>query len=585
MWKKEPWTYRFDTHPNDAKHRLIGRCEQVIVDGRLLTQVDRLDEMPPGSFFADTDHQILYVRLASDRDPNQASVEASVRAVCFGPGWGGERRDYITVRGLIIRHAANMAQRGALFAQGDHWTIEDCVVEHTNGTGVSFHGDYAALRRVSSRHNGQQGLSGDGRHFVLEEVALEHNNVKGFDKDWEGGGMKIAVARDGVVRRCRAVANNGVGLWFDIDVRNVVVEHCFCSENAGHGIFVEISGGFTIRNNLCIGNGTDDAWGQAGIAIGESDHTTIENNTCVLNPTGITLREIGPREFRGIDRERVSYHVHDVTVRRNVCALNRRYQIGLWWDNPFFGPHPTPSVGAKGIPLDPVEANLRFDENCYWMEGMQQLALWGCPWRKGHLTYSDLAAWQTARGQDAHSLAANPQFVTPSKGDWSLAAREPREETGSRPLRGDHRYHKQKRKDPMNRNVKREVDRTMKTQHGLRWTLPVIVAASLLGTPTVRATGATLSLVQDGNPVYAVVVPDGDDAVAMSAATMLAGTVEKPPAAIGYRASDRVAPRPQGFHRQDARRREGRAESGGDAGDRLCAQGGGRQPFPGGQRS
>ena len=112
MWKKEPWMYRFDTHPNDAKHRLIGRCEQVIVDGRLLNQVDRLDQMPSGSFFADTDHQILYVRLASDRDPNQASVEASVRAVCFGPGWGGERRDYITVRGLIIRHAANMAQRG-----------------------------------------------------------------------------------------------------------------------------------------------------------------------------------------------------------------------------------------------------------------------------------------------------------------------------------------------------------------------------------------------------------------------------------------------------------------------------------------
>ena len=431
VWKKEPWTYRFDTHPNDAKHRLIGRCEQVIVDGRLLNQVDRLDQMPSGSFFADTDHQILYVRLASDRDPNQASVEASVRAVCFGPGWGGERRDYITVRGLIIRHAANMAQRGALFAQGDHWTIEDCVVEHTNGTGVSFHGDYAALRRVSSRHNGQQGLSGDGRHFVLEEVALEHNNVKGFDKDWEGGGMKIAVARDGVVRRCRAVANNGVGLWFDIDVRDVVVEHCFCSENAGHGIFVEISGGFTIRNNLCIGNGTDDAWGQAGIAIGESDHTTIENNTCVLNPTGITLREIGPREFRGIDRERVSYHVHDVTVRRNVCALNRRYQIGLWWDNPFFGPHPTPSVGAKGIPLDPVEANLRFDENCYWMEGTQQLALWGCPWRKGHLTYSDLAAWQTARGQDAHSLAANPQFVNPSQGDWSLQPESPARKLGA----------------------------------------------------------------------------------------------------------------------------------------------------------
>jgi parallel beta-helix repeat protein len=431
VWKKEPWTYSFATHPNDARHRLIGRCEQVIVDGRLLAQVDRLDRMPPGSFFADTENKVLYVRLAGDRDPNQTVVEASVRPVCFGPGWGRARRDYITARGLVIRHAANMAQRGALFAQGDHWTIEDCVVEYSNGSGVSFHGDHATLRRVSSRYNGQQGLGASGRHFVLEEVALEHNNVKGYDKDWEGGGMKIAVARDGVVRRCRAVANNGVGLWFDIDVRDVVVEDCFCSKNAGHGIFVEISGGFTVRNNLCVGNGTDDHWGQAGIAVGESDHVTIENNTCVLNPTGITLREIGPRQFRGIDRKQVSYHVHDVTVRRNVCALNRRYQIGLWWDNPFFGPHPTPSVGSKGTPLDPARANLRFDDNCYWTEGKQQLALWGCPWRSGHLKYADLAGWQAARGQDAHSLTADPQFVAPSKGDWRLRPESPARKLGA----------------------------------------------------------------------------------------------------------------------------------------------------------
>jgi hypothetical protein len=32
VWKKEPWPHRFETHPNDAKHRPIGRCEQVIVD-------------------------------------------------------------------------------------------------------------------------------------------------------------------------------------------------------------------------------------------------------------------------------------------------------------------------------------------------------------------------------------------------------------------------------------------------------------------------------------------------------------------------------------------------------------------------
>jgi hypothetical protein len=65
------------------------------------------------------------------------------------------------------------------------------------------------------------------------------------------------------------------------------------------------------------------------------------------------------------------------------------------------------------------------------MEGTQQLALWGCPWRKGHLTYSNLAAWQTAHDQDAHSLAANPQFVNPSQGDWSLQPGSPATKLGA----------------------------------------------------------------------------------------------------------------------------------------------------------
>ncbi len=112
IWKKEPWTHRFPTHPNDSRHRLVGRCEQVIVDGRLLAQAEGSESMAPGSFFADPGRKTLLVRLPRDRDPNQATVEASVRSVCFGSGWGGAVRDFIIVRGITVRFAANTAQRG-----------------------------------------------------------------------------------------------------------------------------------------------------------------------------------------------------------------------------------------------------------------------------------------------------------------------------------------------------------------------------------------------------------------------------------------------------------------------------------------
>jgi len=423
IWKKEPWPFQFPTHPNNERHRLIGRCEQLIVDGTLLEQVSTREDLVAGSFCADTKADVLYVWLPDGANPNERTVEASVRPMCFGISRGREAKHHVCVRGIIFRYAANTAQRGVLLIRGDNWLVEDCTAEWTNGTGICFRGDNITLRRVRSHHNGQQGMSGSGRDFLLEEVVLDHNNTKDFDKDWEAGGIKITHARNGVVRRCRSVANNGNAFWFDIDVRDVVVERCFCKNNAGHGIYVEISGGFQIRDNLCVHNGTDDKWGYGGISIAESDHCTIEQNTCVLNLAGISIREQGPRAFPGMDGAEVTYRVHDVTIRRNICALNTKYQFGLWWDNVFFGPHP--SGGPEGTPFDPDTCNIRLDHNLYWKEGKQRLALWGCPWRSNHSKYDDLVAWQHERGQDTGSLLADPLFVAPKAGDWRIRSDSP----------------------------------------------------------------------------------------------------------------------------------------------------------------
>jgi hypothetical protein len=139
----------------------------------------------------------------------------------------------------------------------------------------------------------------------------------------------------------------------------------------------------------------------------------------------ISLREQGPRTCRSVDGGQATYHVHDVTVRRNICALNSRYQVGLWWDNSFFGPHPSASRGSLGTAYDPDQQNIRFDENVYWAEGKQAYALWGCPWRPKHKPYADFAAWRTERNQDGQSLAANPQFLSPDNGDWRLQPESP----------------------------------------------------------------------------------------------------------------------------------------------------------------
>ena len=107
----------------------------------------------------------------------------------------------------------------------------------------------------------------------------------------------------------------------------------------------------------------------------------------------------------------VSYHVHDLTIRNNVCALNTKYQIGFWYDNPFFGPHPSPEQDAHREAYDPDKMSIRMDHNRYcWKEG-QHLALFGVPWRTKHKKYDDLAGWQKDRGQDLHSVVVDPEFI------------------------------------------------------------------------------------------------------------------------------------------------------------------------------
>ena len=38
-------TYHVATHPNDQRHRLVGRCELLIVDGQVLKQVELREQL------------------------------------------------------------------------------------------------------------------------------------------------------------------------------------------------------------------------------------------------------------------------------------------------------------------------------------------------------------------------------------------------------------------------------------------------------------------------------------------------------------------------------------------------------------
>jgi len=128
------WPHKFitwnrsHTHPDDDYHRLIGRCEQVFVNGYALRQVLEREKLAHGTFYVDLDGERLYIRSYDNQDVSgkKMAVEASVRDTILAV-----KGNYIVIKGIRFRYAANRAQHGAVEFSGNHITVEDCIFEYT----------------------------------------------------------------------------------------------------------------------------------------------------------------------------------------------------------------------------------------------------------------------------------------------------------------------------------------------------------------------------------------------------------------------------------------------------------------------
>lgn len=446
------WPHRFIgwnrsmTHPDDEYHRIIGRCEQVAVNGYLLRQVLSAGQLAPGAFFVDVTNQTLLVWDTGSRDLNKTPVEASVRQEVLRV-----EGDHVQWRGLRFRYAANMAQHGAVVLAGRHDMMEDCAVEAMNAGGATFTGEDAVVRRCVFRDNGQMGFGAGRAHRLLfTECLVENNNTKGFDRGWEAGGNKLVLCRDAVLERSRFVRNRGNGLWFDIGNTNCTVRQCLIAENEDAGIFYEISFGLHAHDNVIVGNGfaaTAGAWGaQAGISLSSSPGCVIERNVIAGNREGFNFREQTRTTPAIDDRAERPVWNHDELIRHNLIVLNRDAQVWGWFDvkdNRHWpaGSAPASQTGATAAakPGDIAEAyeakndegqpqgltleklGLRFENNAYFAAPGQGWFKWGPSWAR-HQSYAGLSGFQSDLGLDAGSQVLDPGFADLLQLDFRLRA-------------------------------------------------------------------------------------------------------------------------------------------------------------------
>ena len=449
-WHKEDgnvyrahWSYRFipwsknEAHPDDDYHRLIGRAEQVVMDGQPLHQTLEYDQVSPGKFCVDLAKKRLYVSPPTGESLNAKStkVEAATRSLlweCKG--------NYVSVRGIHFQYAANPAQKDGVVFRGRRDTAEDCAFERMNGAGAAFVGPDQVARRCVFKDNGQLGFAANTAHnLLITGCTLRNNNTKGFSKQWEAGGTKVVLSRDVVFEKCRVEANHGPGIWFDIGCENGTVRNCLIADNEDAGIFYEISYGLNAHDNVAVGNGfaqDPHAWGgQAGIVISSSPNCVIERNLLVGNREGFNFREQSrttPRIDDRNEKQEQAVWNHDERISNNVIAYNHDAQTRGWfdvndqrhWPSKLQTPPATMSLETLGIVMR---------QNVYGREESQALFVWGVEWMR-HTGYQTISDIQSELDLEGSSQLADLKFVGLANRDLRLPKQSPAFEMNCYPI-------------------------------------------------------------------------------------------------------------------------------------------------------
>jgi len=423
-----------NTHPDNDYHRLIGRCEQVFVNGYALRQVLGRDKLARGTFYVDLDGKRLYVWNYDNQDvsSSKATVETSVRDLILTV-----KGDHVTVKGIRFRYAANRAQRGAVDFSGNHLTVEDCIFEYTNASGAAFRGEDITVRRCTFQHNGQLGFGANRAHrLLMTGCSVRNNNIKGYKRGWEAGGNKICLARGVVLENSTFVENRGNGIWFDIGNEACTVRNCLIAFNEDAGIFYEISYGLHAHDNVIVGNGlagTAGAWGaSAGISISSSPDCLIERNLLIGNKEGFNFREQTRSTPRIDDRKSEPVWNHDHIIRNNVIALNRDAQTWGWFDvadNRHWSSKGGDS-NTNGLSLEKLALTLR--DNLYFAAPGAELFNWGVSWKENK-RYRRLEQIQEELGLEQGSKLAEFAVNDFSAMDFRVPADSPAVKMGCYP--------------------------------------------------------------------------------------------------------------------------------------------------------
>jgi len=176
----------------------------------------------------------------------------------------------VTIRNLVIR---NMPQRGihAYYYMSNNWTVENTEIASSRNVGIVFPGS-SMIRNNYIHHNAYSGYMGPYAH----DTTLEGNEIA-----YNGWEQKVMESRNVTFRNNFVHHNVGAGIWYDSHNTGLLIEGNRVEDNGHAGIWIEISSGAIVRNNV-VRRSAD-----TGIFLSTASSVQVYGNTLEHNFRGI----------------------------------------------------------------------------------------------------------------------------------------------------------------------------------------------------------------------------------------------------------------------------------------------------------
>ncbi len=322
----------------------------------------------------DATHTTIWAQFAAV-DPNEQLVEINVRRTVFYPDQPG--RNYITVRGFTMRHAATpwappTAEQVGLV--GTHWSkgwiIEGNTISHSVCVGVALgkHGDQFDNTSANSAEGYvktiERGLARGwnketiGHHIVRDNVishceqagvvgslggafseitgnTIHDIHVRRLFTGAEMAGIKLHAAID-VMLRGNHIYNTCLGLWLDWMAQGARVSGNLLHDN-GQDLFVEVNHGpFVVDNNLFLSPSTLHDRSQGGAYV----HNLIVGSiyVCPYDERQTPFHKAHSTELAGMhdNPSGDSRYYHNLFVQKGDLSQYNEARMPVWMDGNVF---------------------------------------------------------------------------------------------------------------------------------------------------------------------------------------------------------------------------------------------------------